>query len=287
MTLSSRIAPALDSGVTAIWAAGFTLLGVIQPHLTQLWSSPGELKVIVVAPHPDDEVIGCAGTILRHRLAGDEVTVIVVTDGRRSRAGGLGPEAMAARREAEAREAAARLGATMCWLGLPEGEWHKEELAGIAPALNEADVVYAPSCVDFHPEHLQVAHALAGLQPSATEVRVYGIHTPLTAVLTNFVAPLDGTVAGARHAAAAYRSQADSVNRSWRTRRYAARRHRLPGLVEPFWQIRGALYARLHAGPPAHWSEQPYRALRGRSWSDPLAYVAGLAERRRLAAGPR
>src|SRR5688500_13357690 len=49
-------------------------------------ASPGGLRVLVVAPHPDDEVAGCAGTILLHRGAGDAVTVLKATDGRRSRA---------------------------------------------------------------------------------------------------------------------------------------------------------------------------------------------------------
>jgi LmbE family N-acetylglucosaminyl deacetylase len=38
-------------------------------------------KVLVVAPHPDDEVLGCGGTIARHAARGDEVHVLVVTRG--------------------------------------------------------------------------------------------------------------------------------------------------------------------------------------------------------------
>lgn len=36
-------------------------------------------KVLVIAPHPDDEVLGCGGTMLRHIDEGDEVTVCIVT----------------------------------------------------------------------------------------------------------------------------------------------------------------------------------------------------------------
>src|SRR5438132_8706173 len=38
-------------------------------------------RLLVLAPHPDDEVIGCGGLIARHLLAGRRVRVVVVTDG--------------------------------------------------------------------------------------------------------------------------------------------------------------------------------------------------------------
>ena len=39
------------------------------------------MKILVIAPHPDDEVLGTGGTIAKHVAAGDEVTVCVVTKG--------------------------------------------------------------------------------------------------------------------------------------------------------------------------------------------------------------
>jgi len=37
-------------------------------------------RVVVVAPHPDDEIIGCGATIAKHIENGDEVTIIVATN---------------------------------------------------------------------------------------------------------------------------------------------------------------------------------------------------------------
>lgn len=40
------------------------------------------MRVLVIAPHPDDEIIGVGGTIAKRSKAGDEVYICVVTKGR-------------------------------------------------------------------------------------------------------------------------------------------------------------------------------------------------------------
>jgi len=42
-------------------------------------------EVLVVAAHPDDEVLGCGGSIARHVDAGDHVQVLIVAEGATSR----------------------------------------------------------------------------------------------------------------------------------------------------------------------------------------------------------
>jgi len=42
-------------------------------------------RVAVVAAHPDDEVLGCGGTIARHAAEGDQVHVLIVAEGATSR----------------------------------------------------------------------------------------------------------------------------------------------------------------------------------------------------------
>ena len=36
-------------------------------------------KVLIVAPHPDDETLGCGGTIIKHKSKGDEIYWLIVT----------------------------------------------------------------------------------------------------------------------------------------------------------------------------------------------------------------
>ena len=43
------------------------------------------LDVLIVAAHPDDEVLGCGGTMARHSDAGDRVNVLIVAEGATSR----------------------------------------------------------------------------------------------------------------------------------------------------------------------------------------------------------
>lgn len=38
-------------------------------------------KVLIVAAHTDDEVLGCGGTIARHIASGNEVHLLFMTDG--------------------------------------------------------------------------------------------------------------------------------------------------------------------------------------------------------------
>jgi LmbE family N-acetylglucosaminyl deacetylase len=65
-------------------------------------------RVLVFAAHPDDEILGMGGTIARHAATGDDVRIVVVTDGSSSQYPGNGE--IRARKEAEAVRAAAELG---------------------------------------------------------------------------------------------------------------------------------------------------------------------------------
>ncbi|MGV0963897.1 MAG: PIG-L deacetylase family protein [Polynucleobacter sp.] len=44
------------------------------------------MNVLIVVPHPDDEVLGCGGSIARHISQGDSVTILILAEGITSRA---------------------------------------------------------------------------------------------------------------------------------------------------------------------------------------------------------
>ncbi len=81
-------------------------------------------SAVVVAPHPDDETLGCGGTIAKKIAAGAAVRVVVLSDGGKSHRH-MPASHLAAIRRQEFREATGALGveqhaATL--LGLPDGE---------------------------------------------------------------------------------------------------------------------------------------------------------------------
>lgn len=126
-------------------------------------------SVLVVAPHPDDETIGCGATVARRRAAGTQVDVAVVTDGRHSHRSAVISQAELGRiRCAESVEACGVL-------GVPEGRVHLlgfeeltlwdrlDEVATSLATLLEScrpDEVLVVSEHDWHTDHRAVNRAL-------------------------------------------------------------------------------------------------------------------------------
>ncbi len=120
--------------------------------------SIGRGKVLVLAPHPDDEVLGCGGAIIRHVYDLDPVKVVVVTDGSHTLSTEYQPGEYAAMRKRESSEAALVLGyGTPEFLGYPDrGLEYSEDLIGhLHTIIREYGpaVIYLPSSSEIHPDH--------------------------------------------------------------------------------------------------------------------------------------
>lgn len=115
-------------------------------------------KVVVLAPHPDDEVFGCAGAIAAHLKHGHKVDVVILTDGSR--------QGVAEKRSGESRQAADVLGygEPVCW-GIQDRALSctpdlVQRLGAFIQSVG-ADLLYAPSPWEIHPDHRQASRLAA------------------------------------------------------------------------------------------------------------------------------
>lgn len=127
--------------------------------------NPKGARVLVLAPHPDDETIGCGGAILLHRRQGDSVKVVFITDGAAGDPRGYyrGRDYRAIRR-AEARKAASVLGVSELEFwdyadgSLNDSAGLRQRLKGLLESEKPA-VVYRPSLKDPHSDHRALARS--------------------------------------------------------------------------------------------------------------------------------
>lgn len=146
------------------------------------------MNVLVIAPHPDDETLGCGGAILLHRQQGDRVTVVFLTSGELGLKQISSQEAWAVREE-EARLAANVLGIERTvFLRCPDwfvGDHMEAAGHALRPILAEEkpDLIYLPHPLEWHPDHkaafpvLQSAFGGGPIEPP--ELRLYEVWTPL------------------------------------------------------------------------------------------------------------
>ena len=120
-------------------------------------------RVLVLAPHPDDETFGCGGSLAIHTAAGDSVKVIFLTNGARGdMTGRYERNAYISLRQNEARSACAELGIS----DIEFWPYEDRTLAECPDALERLifllndfcpELVYAPSSIEFHPDHRAAA----------------------------------------------------------------------------------------------------------------------------------
>ena len=124
-------------------------------------------RLLVVAPHPDDETLGCGGTILRTTDAGGVADIAFVTDGSRSHSRFMDPTDLAGVRRSEATAAATVLGVgpgRVHFLGFVDGRLdddHDTAAAALADLVSDLrpDHVLVPSRLDQQRDHLAARRA--------------------------------------------------------------------------------------------------------------------------------
>jgi LmbE family N-acetylglucosaminyl deacetylase/glycosyltransferase involved in cell wall biosynthesis len=168
-------------------------------------------RLLVLAPHPDDEVIGCGGLIALHAREGRPVHVVIVTDG--AEAGDA-----TVRREESRRGLAIVGNATFDFLDYADRklDQHLDELQQklrAAIAAFNPDLIAVPSPVEIHPDHLAVARAFCDLVQSdatlfadraAARVAFYEVSAPIR---PNTLVDITEVAAKKYEAIAAHQSQ--------------------------------------------------------------------------------
>ena len=118
--------------------------------------------VLIVAAHPDDEVLGCGGVMAKHADSGDAVHVLFVADGVGARGGAKAPKGELARRKAAARRAAKILGANAPqFLDFPDNRLDGVDLLDVTKAIEAFAANLKPSIVyTHHGGDLNIDHRL-------------------------------------------------------------------------------------------------------------------------------
>lgn len=181
-------------------------------------------RVLVLAPHADDETFGCGGTLAALLDDGARLDVLVVSDGAGDEPEPATRRAAGERRLEETREALCRLGggAARCAF-LPDRGLASSGTA-LAAALEgellatRPDLVFVPSPVEIHPDHRAVAEAflslfsgdagrrLAAALPEGARAAFFEVSQPFR---PNVLVDVSRTVARKEAAVAAFVSQLD------------------------------------------------------------------------------
>lgn len=145
-------------------------------------------RVVALAAHPDDEAVGCAGTLALLADAGAAVSVVYASDGEATRGSTLSKLETGRRRAAEGAAACRLLGLPLPRrLGLPDGGL-PAMVATLAVCLTNVveeespEALFLPWFLDGHLDHQALSHGLARARiERPLEVWGYETWTPLPA----------------------------------------------------------------------------------------------------------
>jgi LmbE family N-acetylglucosaminyl deacetylase len=140
----------------------FKILRRVNSVRPEIFSDPLD-NILVIAPHPDDDVLGCGGLLAKSR--GKRIKVIFITDGSHG-AGDKYEGDLTERRKKEARESLNYLGISdICFLNIEDGKV-SENLVEISKMLKDTlagwDNIFIPHLLDNHHDHKAATLALYG-----------------------------------------------------------------------------------------------------------------------------
>lgn len=114
-------------------------------------------KIVVISAHPDDEIIGAGGTLLKHKKAGDEIFWIITTNVFENQ--GFSEQRVKSR-QTEIDEVAKKIGAQKVFkLNYPTMSLSSSSIIKMVPTISEIfgeiepEIVYCLNRSDAHSDH--------------------------------------------------------------------------------------------------------------------------------------
>ncbi len=151
----------------------FVLQSHFLKHATDITHDLPLGPLLIIAPHPDDETLGCSALIRHYHSKGLVVRIVVVTDGSKAQLPrNPAPQEIASIRRKESIHAAQILGLAaedVLFLSYPDGEAEQNE-SRIADDIESQIWLYqpaliaAPHLIDAHADHRVVARILRALR---------------------------------------------------------------------------------------------------------------------------
>jgi LmbE family N-acetylglucosaminyl deacetylase len=166
-------APGTDEQAWARW-----------PRLTEFPDAQlgGVRSAVILAAHPDDEVLGAGGLISLLAASGARLRLVAITDGEGSHRGHADPAELSRRRIAETSSALKALGAEsteVVRLGFRDSglSGHEDLLVSALSGLTaDFDVCLAPWDGDLHPDHEAAGRAARRAYPATLRFPIWMWH---------------------------------------------------------------------------------------------------------------
>lgn len=140
------------------------------------YNLPEGRNVLILASHPDDEALGCAGSMVLLNAKGSCSTVVYLTNGECLY--GEPSAAIAEKRVSEAKKTSGMLGCKdALFLNFPDGETRrfKDEIYRRLRDIIETkkpEIVFAPSPIDFHADHIALCDVALRLHKNLQDFKL-------------------------------------------------------------------------------------------------------------------
>ena len=133
-------------------------------------------SIFVFAPHPDDELLSCGGTILKYRKLGSKITVVAITKGKGGYTKKLERDDIIEKRKHELEVVKEMLDCELIEMGMDEIDVKRETIATFTQLLRtqKTQVIFMPHPSDVHRTHRKLSIVLKEALYHAVTGKAYG-----------------------------------------------------------------------------------------------------------------